>query len=94
MFGPRIKTFTWAKVLAGMSKTLGVVNEVIPIYKEARPMIQNARNTFNVLKEFGNTSLNKIMSNKEKNITPIKEKINTIQNVNFVPKDNTPTFFQ
>ena len=95
MFGPEMKVFSWAKVIGGMSKTLGVVNQIIPIYKSAKPMIQNARSAFKVVKEFGNNSVNKIMINKEKNIKPIKEKINTTHNVNFTPNsNNNPKFFQ
>lgn len=95
MFGPRIgaPTLSFGKILGGLSKTLGVVNQVIPIYKEAKPMIQNARTAFSLIKELGNTTTNRIMTNKEKNIKSIKEKINTINNVNFT-NHNGPTFFQ
>ena len=93
MFGSELKPFSRAKIIKGMSRTLGVINEVIPIYKEAKPMINNARNVFNIVKEFGTNSVNKIITNKDKNMAPIKEKINTIQNVNFT-KVNKPTFFQ
>ena len=93
MFGPKIGTsFSFGKILGGISKTLGVVNQVIPIYKEAKPMIQNARTAFSILKEFGNSTTNKIINNTEKNIIPIKEKINIINNVN--SNINNPTFFQ
>lgn len=93
MFGSELKPFSWTKIIKGMSRTLGVINEVIPIYKEAKPMITNARNAFNMVKEFSNNSVNKIITNKEKNVAPLKEKINTIQNVNFT-NVNKPTFFQ
>lgn len=95
MFGPKIgvTSLSLGKVLGGVSKTLGVVNQVIPLYKEAKPMIQNARSAFNLIKEFGNSTTTRIMENKEKNIKPIKEKINTLNNVNLSNK-NSPTFFQ
>ena len=92
MFGKDVKLFSWSKILGGMSKTLGIFNQIIPIYKEAKPMIQNARNAFNIVKEYSNKEVNKIINNKEKNIKPIKEKINIIKNVN--QKSNNPTFFQ
>ena len=93
MFGSELKPFSWTKIIRGMSKTLGVINEVIPIYKEAKPMITNARNAFNIVKEFSTNGVNKINTNKKKNIAPIKKKINIIQNVNTV-EINKPTFFQ
>ena len=92
MFGKDVKLFSWSKILGGMSKTLSIFNQIIPIYKEAKPMIQNARNAFNIVKEYSNKEVNKIINNKEKNIKPIKEKINIIKNDN--QKSNNPTFFQ
>jgi len=95
MFGPRVgtSTFSFGKILGGISKTLGVVNQVIPIYKEAKPMIQNAKTAFNILKEFGTSTTTRIKTNTEKNMKPIKEKINTIKSVN-LSNSNAPTFFQ
>lgn len=98
MFGPNNFTtpFSFGKVLGGLSKTLGVVNRVIPIYKEARPMIQNAKNAINLFKEFSNNSTNRIISNTEKNMKPIKDKINDIKINNVENRENKkgPTFFQ
>lgn len=95
MFGPKIATsgFSFGKILGGLSKTLGVVNQIIPIYKEAKPMIQNARTAFNLVKEFGASTTNRIISNTEKNMKQIKEKINTVESANF-QSSNAPTFFQ
>ena len=39
------------KVLGGISKTLSIAREIIPIYEQAKPMVQNARKAFSVLKE-------------------------------------------
>ncbi len=95
MFGPRAfgGGFSLVKMIGGLSKTLGVVNEIIPIYKEAKPLVSNARNAINLLKEFSNNTTSKIMTNTSKNIGPIKEKIlnTTSQNNNNI---KGPTFFQ
>ena len=90
MFGPKIttNTFSFGKILGGLSKTLGVVNQIIPIYKEAKPMIQNAKTAFNIVKEFGNTTTNRIVKTTEKNMKPIKEKINTVKSVNLKIEDD------
>ena len=94
MFGPRVtpSLFSFPKLLGGISKTLGVVNQVIALYKEAKPMIQNAKSAINLVKEFGNTATNRIITNTEKNIKPIKEKINTPKSTD--SSLNSPTFFQ
>lgn len=90
---PLNNTFSIGKVVGGLSKTLNVANQLIPLYKEAKPMIQNARNAFSLIKEFGNTTTNKVLTNKDKNITPIKEKIKSFQNNNVNQNKKGPTFF-
>lgn len=92
MFGPRIfpSSLTIPKILGGINKTLGVVNQIIPLYKEAKPMVNNARNALNLLKEMGSTTTTKIMTNTEKNLQPLKEKINNLN----IPNQKGPTFFQ
>ena len=101
MFGPRafIPSFSrglpglsLTKVIGGISKTLGVVNEIIPLYKEAKPLVSNARNAINIIKELGNTTTNRVMSKKEENLKPIKEKIASINNS--ISNQKGPTFFQ
>ena len=97
MFGPRLgtSTFSFGKILGGLSKTLGVVNQVIPLYKEAKPIIQNAKTAFNLIKEMGSTTTNRIINNTEKNVKQIKESITEI-NDNKINYGNQkgPTFFQ
>ena len=45
MFGPNIAKsgLSLTKVLSGISKGLGLMNQAIPIYKEIKPMIGNAK---------------------------------------------------
>ena len=95
MFGPRLTGgLTFGKVLGGIGKTLNVINEVIPIYKEAKPLVSSARNAMNLLKEFGNTTTERVMNNTAKNIGPIKEKMQSITNINNNPNEKGLTFFQ
>lgn len=91
---PISSSFSIGKLVGGLSKTLNVVNQVIPLYKEAKPMIQNARNTFSLIKEFTNTTTNRITVNTEKNIKPIKEKLETLnKTTNNEENKKGPTFF-
>ncbi len=94
MFGPRpfLGGLSIGKVIGGISRTLGVVNQIIPLYKEAKPMINNAKTAINFLREFSNTTTNKVMTNTAKNLKPLKEKIQLVTN-NSETK-NGPTFFQ
>jgi len=90
---PINNTFSIGKMLGGISKTLNVANQIIPLYKEAKPMIQNAKNAIGLIKEFGNATTNKVLTNKEKNITPIKEKIEVLHSTNLSQNKKGPTFF-
>jgi len=97
MFPGVTKTgLTLPKVIGGISKTLNVANQIIPLYLEAKPMIQNAKNAFSVAKEFMATP----KETPKKNTTPQKNKIEyTSKNEKkVVPKTtqtstNNPVFF-
>jgi len=95
MFGqpPISNSFSIGKVIGGLSKTLNVVNQVIPLYKEAKPMIQNARNAFSLIKEFTNTTTNKIVNTTNKNMEPIKQKVEILKQSNLEENKKGPTFF-
>ncbi len=88
MFGAPVRTgLTLTKVLGGLSKTLGIANQVIPLYREAKPMIKNARTILAVLKDM-NKPVNKTIVNKQ-NKEIKKETISTIS----VNRANSPSFF-
>ncbi len=42
--------FSLTKIIAGLSKTLKIANQVIPLYGQVKPMITNARQAFSLLK--------------------------------------------
>ena len=42
----------WSSILSGTQKTLGIVNQAIPIIKQAGPVINNAKTMFRVMNEF------------------------------------------
>lgn len=43
---------SFTKIIGGISKTLQIANQVIPLYQKAKPMISNARSMMGILKEF------------------------------------------
>lgn len=85
MFGPNTirTTLTLPKVLSGISKGLSIANQAIPIYKEVKPIVNNARNLFTLAKEFRNMGNTKTID-----VTPKKEV------TNHVTSTNNPIFFQ
>ena len=89
MFGNPYGTgLSFTKVLSGLSKTLNIANQVIPIYKEAKPMINNARTILGALKEFGQSNNTSNTTNTTSNE---KEKDTVLERVTVSP--NNPKFF-
>ena len=76
------------KILSGISKGLGIVNQAIPIYKEIKPMMSNAKKVLEIAKEFNKPSTTKIMD-----VTPKKEVTTTVTPSNLTNSSN-PVFFQ
>lgn len=44
--------FSFNSLLNGAQRTLGLVNQVLPIIKEAAPLMRNAKTMFKVMNEF------------------------------------------
>ena len=90
MFGTNAvgSTFSLTRVLGGISKGLSIANQVIPLYQQAKPMIQNAKKVMSVLKEFNKSS------------TPATNNNKTIIDIDETPKktdiinQSRPVFFQ
>lgn len=90
MFGnPYGSGLTLTKVLSGISKTLNVANQVIPIYREAKPMINNAKTIFSALKDIGKSG--NASSNVSTNTSVVETKKDT--NTTVVSNRNNPSFF-
>lgn len=66
------------KIVSGLSKTIGVARQLIPIYKQVKPMLSNSGKILNSISNFNLNKVNKT------SITPVKEKVIT----------SNPTFFQ
>ena len=75
-----LSSIKWGSIVDGTQKTLGIVNQAIPLVKQARPVINNAKTMFRVMNEFKKADSD--------NYTPIE---NETQNTK---QSNGPTFFQ
>lgn len=49
---------TFSGVLNGASKTLGVINQAIPVFYQVKPIFNNAKTIFKVAKEMRNSDSN------------------------------------
>ena len=94
MFGNNIigplgrSSLSLPKILNGLSKTLGVVNQAIPLYKQAKPMIQKGRTLFKLASEINKPTTTTKSQNKVNNSLKIP---NPIKKTNSL---NKPVFFQ
>lgn len=90
----KASTFTFSGLLNGASKTLGVINQAIPVFYQVKPIINNAKTMYRVAKEINsndkrNTSTNTNSSNNSNNSNN-NTSTNNISNNNDV---NKPNFF-
>ncbi len=85
MFGPYYETSSLSitKVLSGLKKGLQIAKEAIPLYKEIKPMVSNARNILSIAKEINSPNIKK----KTITVPEKKEETNYSSSIN-------PTFFQ
>ena len=77
---------TFSSLLNGASKTLGVINQAIPVFYQVKPVWNNAKTMFRVIKEV-NTSEPK-QTNQTTSTTDSQNYVKTKQE-----NSNSPTFF-
>lgn len=95
--GQVVKTgLTLPKVIGGISKTLNVANQIIPLYMQAKPMIKNAKNAFTIAKEImatpnSNKSSTSTATPKAKATVPKVEQKK--EEISTNTSSNNPVFF-
>lgn len=83
------------KVISGISKTLNIANQVIPLYQQVKPIISNASSILSVFKEFNSNddkNTTSSPSNNVKSSTPVVT--NTLPEKKELVANGLPTFFQ
>ncbi len=75
-----------SKIITTLSKTLDSITQIIPLYREAKPLLNNLKSSINIIKDWGTKTSSNIVDNK--NIKNIRKKVELIKNI------NNPTFFQ
>lgn len=82
-----LRRINWSSFLSNTQKTLGVVNQAIPLYYQTKPIFQNLKSLSKITKEF-NTVNNSSTNSISKDVT---NHLNSDQYTNNnIPK---PTFF-
>ncbi len=85
MLRPRLNApkISFSKILNGTSKTLGVINQAIPVFYQIKPIWNNARTMLRVVKGLNSQDKKASKSEKTINKTPQKKE----------HSNNAPTFF-
>ena len=87
-----VKNMNWSGILSNIQKTLGIVNQAIPMVKQVSPIMQNAKTMFKIMNEF--KKVDSPVSNKNNIQT---EKIDITKNIEIEKETtadiNKPTFF-
>jgi hypothetical protein len=76
--------FNWSSILTNTQKTIGVVNQAIPMVKGVAPTFRNAKTMFKVMNEFKKPDNKNKIVNKE----TVTNKINEVKN-NIVSKEDS-----
>ena len=64
------KSINWSALLDGTSKTLGVINQAIPVVYQVKPIFSNAKTLFTIANELNSSSDNNI-EEKKTNASPV-----------------------
>ncbi|MEG0026234.1 MAG: VrrA/YqfQ family protein [Bacilli bacterium] len=91
------KGFSFSSILTNTQRTLGIINQVIPVVKQVSPVFNNAKTMFKVMNEFKKVDP---VINKETSQTNSKVNSQTNSKVNSTNDDRKrviltqgPTFF-
>jgi hypothetical protein len=74
--GNTIKSVNWSGLLNGADRTLGLVNQTIPLVREAKPMFSNMKSMVKLAKAFRNETTptrNNIQRNNVLNTSQVQE---------------------
>ena len=75
LFGGKL---TLSSIINSTQKTLGFINQAIPVVKQATPIVRNAKTMFKVMNEFKKSDRPK----QNYNLTNSKKKTNSVNNNN------------
>lgn len=61
--GNTIRSVNWSGILNGADRTLGLVNQTIPLVREAKPMFSNMKSMVKLAKAFRNETNTQVRNN-------------------------------
>lgn len=87
----------WSSLLSNAQKTLGVVNQAIPLYYQVKPVFKNLRALGKIGKEFTKISGSNNQNSNEIKQESVVDNTNSNAIINNIPNEQndypTPTFY-
>lgn len=83
---------TFVAILTGVSKTLGVAREVIPLYQQTKPLIKNVRSAYSLIKNVNSSNIKNSITPKT-NVVKNEEVITKLPEKTIIKSNNSPQFF-
>lgn len=80
-----LRGFNFSTLLNGTQKTLNIINQAIPVFKQMSPLLKNAKTMFRVMNEFKKVDVKENVNNVPSN--------NTNNYTNNEVNNGGPTFF-
>ncbi len=90
-----IKKINWSSLINNTSKTLGIVNQTIPLVRQIGPMFTNVKSMLKIASVFKDETdiKSKITNTTNNNFTKEKNNIVNKEEKTFINNDESPTFF-
>lgn len=91
-----LKSINWQGLLSNTSRTLGVINQAVPLVKQIGPMYNNMKSMLKVASLFKDETDNNVSNNKSnlKESKPLdNQKDNYINENTITNYNNSPNFF-
>ena len=89
-----IKNFNWSGLINNTSKTLGIINQSIPLVRQVGPMMNNMRSMMKIASIFKDeTDINTKKLNNKNNYSSNYNNEIVERNSQYKSYDNSPTFF-
>lgn len=84
-----LKAINWSGLLEGTQKTLGVINQAIPVVYQIKPIVNNAKTIFKIANSMKEEPQE---STKQKEEPPLQKEVN-IQQQEKTSSNNSPIFY-
>lgn len=87
------KGINWSSLLSNAQKTIGIVNQAIPMVKQVSPAIHNAKTMFKVMNEFkkqdSSPSMNRVNSTQTAKAPSTKSSVESQKENTILNEENT-----